>query len=187
MWAPPEAAWSCAHAQRALRCVKAKCARRDFAWPCGAASLAGRCAGSMPWQRLDRPLYAGQMGSHLHHVIEHHEARLLPAESASVDYDVCQRDAALEASSDVARSGRHALQRTLTATSAARFAQPLHVKRQGGIEGECRFRGGVQPRPRTGLRGQPHHPPLRLAGHSLPTARHSHARGIRQGPGHASA
>jgi hypothetical protein len=81
------------------------------------------------------------MGSHLRHVMEHHEALMLPAESASVDYDVCQRDAALEASSHVARSGRHALQRTLTATSAARFAQPLLVKRQGGIEGECRFRG----------------------------------------------
>jgi hypothetical protein len=87
-----------------------------------------------------RPLYAGLVGSHLRHVIEHYEALLLPTESGSVDYDARPRDAALEACPNVARSRLQALQHVLTATPVARFAAPLHVKGQGGMEGECRFR-----------------------------------------------
>jgi hypothetical protein len=87
-----------------------------------------------------RPRYAGLVGSHLRHVIEHFEALLFPAVIGSVDYDTRPRDADLDASPHVARTRLQALQAALTATSAASFAEPLQVLGQGGLEGECSFR-----------------------------------------------
>jgi hypothetical protein len=87
-----------------------------------------------------RPRYVGLVGSHLRHVIEHYEALLFPTHAGTVDYDARPRDADLETSPHVARSRVQALLRALTTTSAAGFAEPLHVQGQGGIEGECHYR-----------------------------------------------
>jgi hypothetical protein len=87
-----------------------------------------------------RPPYAGLVGSHLRHVIEHFEALLFPAVTGTVDYDARPRDANLEASPHVARMRLQALQGALTVTSEANFAAPLQVLGQGGLEGECGFR-----------------------------------------------
>ncbi len=87
-----------------------------------------------------RPRYAGLVGSHLRHVIEHFEALLFPAVTGSVDYDARPRNAALDASPNVARERLHALQAALKATSATSFAEPLQVLGQSGLEGESGFR-----------------------------------------------
>jgi hypothetical protein len=87
-----------------------------------------------------RPPYAGLVGSHLRHVIEHFEALLFPAVTGSVDYDSRPRDADLDASPHVARTRLQALQTALTDTTAASFAEPLQVLGHGGLEGECSFR-----------------------------------------------
>jgi hypothetical protein len=85
------------------------------------------------------PPYAGLVGSHLRHVIEHYEALLLPNLVGSVDYDARPRDANLETSSHVALTRLQALARALTALPSASLATPLQVLGQGGIEGEHCF------------------------------------------------
>ncbi len=86
-----------------------------------------------------RPPYAGLVGSHLRHVIEHSEALLFPNLVGSVNYDARPRDADLETSPNLARARLQALQRALTSTAAEDLAAPLQVHGQGGIEGEHRF------------------------------------------------
>jgi hypothetical protein len=87
-----------------------------------------------------RPPYAGLVGSHLRHVIEHFEALLFPNLAGNVDYDARPRDADLETNPHLARVRLQALQRVLTATAAAAGLEaPLQVHGQGGIEVEHRF------------------------------------------------
>ena len=47
-------------------------------------------------QRIGSPAYAGPVGAHLRHIVEHYEALLAPPLQGVVDYDSRPRDALLE-------------------------------------------------------------------------------------------
>ena len=47
-------------------------------------------------QRVGSPAYAGPVGAHLRHIVEHYEALLAPPVQGVVDYDSRPRDALLE-------------------------------------------------------------------------------------------
>lgn len=85
------------------------------------------------------PAYAGPVGSHLRHVIEHHEALLLPARPGLIDYDARPRDPALELSTTVATRRLQRLHRLLDDTPTARLPEPLRVRGQIGLDGTWEF------------------------------------------------
>jgi hypothetical protein len=86
-----------------------------------------------------QPRYAGPVGAHLRHVVEHHEALLFPAHTGMVDYDARPRDAALEASPQRAHRRMLALHHALADLSAERLVEPVLVRGQGGLAGEFGF------------------------------------------------
>jgi hypothetical protein len=86
-----------------------------------------------------RPRYAGLVGAHLRHVIEHYEALLFPAQAGIVDYDARARDAQLEASPQLARTRLLALHHALGSCAAAQLHDAVQVRGQGGLAGEFDF------------------------------------------------
>jgi hypothetical protein len=86
-----------------------------------------------------RPAYAGPVGSHLRHVIEHWEALVLAHETGCVDYDARLRDALLAACPARARRRLHALQQTLQTWDAATLSAPVRVRGLCGLAGELPF------------------------------------------------
>ena len=87
------------------------------------------------------PPYAKQVGPHLRHVIEHHEALLFGSRPGEVDYDSRARDRALEASPALARRRLLALQARLQAC-AHQADPPLQVRGLCGLHGETPFTVG---------------------------------------------
>lgn len=87
----------------------------------------------------DEPHYAGLVGSHLRHVIEHWEALVFPAQAGCVDYDARPRDPALEASPSLAETRLRALRQQLAAWDAGMLAAPLRVHGLCGPKGELEF------------------------------------------------
>jgi hypothetical protein len=86
-----------------------------------------------------QPRYAGPVGSHLRHVVEHHDALLLPADPGLVDYDARPRDAVLETSPQHARCRLQSLHQALASLPAERLVEPVLVRGQGGLAGEFGF------------------------------------------------
>ncbi|EHR72221.1 hypothetical protein BurJ1DRAFT_3413 [Burkholderiales bacterium JOSHI_001] len=86
-----------------------------------------------------RPEYAGPVGSHLRHVIEHFEALIAAPPGGCVDYDARARDATLDACCTVARARLLALRRQLSTWDEAALAAPVQVLGQCGLAGEFRF------------------------------------------------
>lgn len=83
--------------------------------------------------------YAKPFGAHLRHVIEHHEALLMPVEAGVVDYDQRPRDRRLERDPSHALSRLHALLHLLSAWPAAHGLGPLRVRGIGGVAGDFSF------------------------------------------------
>jgi hypothetical protein len=85
------------------------------------------------------PAYAGPVGSHLRHVIEHYEALLFGARAGVVDYDNRPRYALLERSARIADARLRALQVRLRAHDGGDAARPLQVLGRFGLRGEFEF------------------------------------------------
>lgn len=88
------------------------------------------------------PAYAGPVGSHLRHVIEHLEALVFDRPEGQVDYDSRRRDPVLERSPSLARERLLALQERLRAWPQAQLSSPVQVLGQTGPEGDLRFACG---------------------------------------------
>lgn len=86
-----------------------------------------------------RPRYAGPVGSHLRHAIEHWQALVFPAQPGCIDYDARPRDAALETRPLLAEARLLALQQQLATWDAAMLATPVQVRGQCGLAGEFTF------------------------------------------------
>ena len=81
--------------------------------------------------------YAGPVGAHLRHVIEHYEALVFPAEHGVVDYDGRARDRELEGNPALASERLSALRARLDGSLA--LHAPVQVRGQGGLAGEFIF------------------------------------------------
>jgi hypothetical protein len=88
------------------------------------------------------PAYAGPVGSHLRHVIEHYEALIFPACHGVVNYDSRPRDVELERSAQVARARLLALLQRLLPEYRLSLDEPLSVRGKGGPGGEFDFTVG---------------------------------------------
>jgi hypothetical protein len=84
------------------------------------------------------PAYAGPVGSHLRHIVEHYDALLAPPVPGEVDYDQRPRDRVLERCSAVAGRRLLALQQRLSETGAA-LDTPVRVLGRAGLGGEFEF------------------------------------------------
>ena len=82
--------------------------------------------------------FAGPVGAHLRHIIEHYDALLSPAIAGFVDYDARVRDRALERSTALARRRLVALSRRLVANNVP-LNSPTQVRGQGGLAGDFNF------------------------------------------------
>ncbi len=83
--------------------------------------------------------FAGPVGAHLRHIIEHYEALLMPAQRGAVDYDGRPRDRELERSTRLARQRIVALQQRLASCTGLACDEPVRVRGQGGLAGEFVF------------------------------------------------
>lgn len=86
-----------------------------------------------------RPPFAGLVGSHLRHVIEHFEALVFQPQAGHVDYDRRPRDRTLESSTAVARERLARLAAALATWSAESLRAPLLVSGVAGAVGELAF------------------------------------------------
>lgn len=84
------------------------------------------------------PAYAGPVGSHLRHVVEHYDALLAPPVAGEVDYDRRPRDPDLERSCTAASRRLLAIQQRLADAGAA-LDTPLRVLGRAGLGGEFGF------------------------------------------------
>lgn len=87
----------------------------------------------------ERPRYAGPVGSHLRHAIEHWQALVWPAQPGCVDYDARPRDATLEASPALALTRLQDLQQQLATWCTDTLSAPVQVRGQCGLAGEFDF------------------------------------------------
>jgi hypothetical protein len=85
------------------------------------------------------PRYAGPVGAHLRHVIEHYDALLCPATAGIADYDSRPRSIALERRPDLAAGRVRALRQRLAALQRHDLTAPLVVRGRGGLGGEFDF------------------------------------------------
>jgi len=85
------------------------------------------------------PVFAGVVGSHLRHVIEHYEALVFESYDNVIDYDSRRRDAVLERSPVLARERLQALQDRLAGWPADTLGEAVRVLGQAGLGGEFRF------------------------------------------------
>lgn len=83
--------------------------------------------------------YQGPVAAHLRHVIEHHAALLMPAESGVVDYDSRCRERELERNSTLVQTRLAALQRVLRAWQSRLPNRALRVRGLCGHAGEHVF------------------------------------------------
>lgn len=88
--------------------------------------------------------YAGPVGAHLRHVIEHHEALLTAGRDAEIHYDGRSRDRQLEADPALAASRLSRLIGLLQALhqlalTGNRQDRALHVRGQCGLDGSACF------------------------------------------------
>jgi hypothetical protein len=87
-----------------------------------------------------RPLgYAGPVGAHLRHVIEHYEALVFPAAHGVVDYDRRARDRELERSPAMARERLLAVRAQLNAWAPRALRMSVQVHGQSGTDGAFNF------------------------------------------------
>lgn len=85
------------------------------------------------------PRFAGPVGSHLRHIVEHYEALLFPMDAGLVDYDSRARSTALQTDPKVAASRLRTLHAQLTELPAASLDAPVQVLGLAGTAGEFSF------------------------------------------------
>ncbi len=89
---------------------------------------------------ISRPLrYAGPVGAHLRHIVEHYEALVFPADHGMVDYDSRARDRELEGNPALARKRLLALRARLDELVPLALLTVVQVHGQCGIAGEFNF------------------------------------------------
>jgi hypothetical protein len=91
------------------------------------------------YQARCAPGYAGPVGAHLRHVIEHYEALVFPAAHGAVDYDSRGRDRALERSPALARERLLAVRAQLGAWAPRALHMSVQVHGQAGTDGAFDF------------------------------------------------
>jgi hypothetical protein len=89
--------------------------------------------------RANGPRYAGPVGSHLRHVLEHYDALLFPAQTGVVDYDSRERNRELETQPAVAARHLQALGKRLHEWASAWLDKPVRVVGVAGTQGEFSF------------------------------------------------
>jgi hypothetical protein len=87
----------------------------------------------------DAPPFAGPVGAHLRHVIEHYEALVDGLRIGVADYDGRPRDRQLEASATLARHRLVALRYRLGQCTPEMLDWPVQVLGQGGAVGDFDF------------------------------------------------
>jgi hypothetical protein len=88
---------------------------------------------------LGGPCYAGPVGSHLRHVIEHYDALLFPAQTGEVDYDSRARNRELETQPTLAARRLQALAQCLQDLPGAWLNGSVRVRGVAGTAGEFAF------------------------------------------------
>jgi hypothetical protein len=83
--------------------------------------------------------YAGPVGAHLRHVIEHYEALVFPAAAGVVDYDHRARDRELERNPALAHERLLALHAALGIETRLSLLAPVQVHGQCGAAGAFNF------------------------------------------------
>jgi len=86
-----------------------------------------------------RPPYAGLVGAHIRHVIEHYEALLSPTLPGIVDYDQRPRDRELERNGSLARTRLMALHQHLSEWGHLDLDATVSVHGQAGLVGDLGF------------------------------------------------
>jgi hypothetical protein len=85
------------------------------------------------------PPFAGPVGAHVRHVIEHYEALLQGLRTGAVDYDSRPRDSQLETSPHLAQRRLLALHQELGQMKPGVLNQAVQVLGQGGTVGSFNF------------------------------------------------
>jgi hypothetical protein len=85
------------------------------------------------------PPFAGPVGGHLRHVVEHYEALVLGLPRGVVDYDGRPRDRELEASPALARSRLLGLRHVIGQWTPDMLDRSVQVLGLGGMEGDFEF------------------------------------------------
>ncbi len=93
-----------------------------------------------PGARHTAPPFAGPVGAHLRHVVEHYEALVNGWTLGVVDYDGRPRDRQLESSPTLARARLLGLRLVLGQWAPDILDRPVQVLGQGGITGDFDFR-----------------------------------------------
>jgi hypothetical protein len=93
-----------------------------------------------PGARHSAPPFAGPVGVHLRHVVEHYEALVNGLTLGVVDYDGRPRDRQLESSPTLARDRLLGLRQVLGQWTPDVLDRPVQVLGQGGITGDFDFR-----------------------------------------------
>ena len=87
----------------------------------------------------DGPCFAGPVGSHLRHIIEHYDALLFPVQSGAVDYDSRARNRELETQPAVANRRLQALALRLQDAPDTWLDKPVRVMGVAGTQGDFFF------------------------------------------------
>lgn len=85
------------------------------------------------------PRYAGPVGAHLRHVVEHHAALLQPAQPGWVDYDSRARSLALQTEPAEALRRLAQLEAALDDAALPAADTPVQVLGLAGLQGEAAF------------------------------------------------
>ena len=94
---------------------------------------------AVPGAPQSAPPFAGPVGAHLRHVVEHYEALVSGMSLGVVDYDGRPRDRRLETSPTLARERLLGLRRVLGQWTPDTLDRPVQVLGQGGITGDFHF------------------------------------------------
>lgn len=93
----------------------------------------------VPGAPQSAPAFAGPVGAHLRHVVEHYEALVNGLTLGVVDYDGRPRDRQLEASPTLARQRLLSLREVIGQWTPDMLNRPVQVLGQGGITGDFDF------------------------------------------------
>ena len=95
---------------------------------------------SEPGAPPTEPPFAGPVGAHLRHVVEHYEALVNGLALGVVDYDGRLRDRQLEASPALARDRLQGLRQVIGQWTPDMLDRPVQVLGKGGVAGDFDFR-----------------------------------------------
>jgi hypothetical protein len=94
---------------------------------------------AVPGAQHSAPPFAGPVGAHLRHLVEHYEALVIGLTRGVVDYDGRPRDRQLETNPTLARDRLLGLRQVLGRWAPDMLDRPVQVLGQGGITGDFDF------------------------------------------------